>query len=627
MTVPAQHHQRVYRPDIDGMRAIAVLSVLFFHVGFPGLTGGYIGVDVFLVISGYLISGILLGEHARTGRISFREFYYRRLKRIAPALIATVAVTTGVVVWLYSPILLAAFGQSVWMSLASISNIGFYLTSGYFATDSDVKPLLHTWSLSVEEQFYLIWPLILAFLLRKKRFLFPGMAVITVVSLVYSQYQLGTDSDAAFFLMPFRIFEFGIGALLHAIPNAKTQQLRRLHDPAVFVGLVAIGFAVVMYTEETPFPGVMALLPCLGAALLIWAKDATLSQWVLGNRIVVWIGSLSYALYLVHWPIIVLYERFRMTTQLDISPLRPQEQWGIVVASFIAAYLLHVLVESPLRRPSARPRRFVVGTMLSMVLLGGVGAGFELSEGWGTRPWVPDTRSYTAAKAHWLGDRLVGIQKDCNITSKRGCSSKSGRRNALVIGNSHVIDGWNVLRTIYPEDYFFVLDTNGCASKQSHSNTKRCTDPDNLRFNPTFLKQFDYIVFSRLIDARYLDDNLAYIAFLSEQNVEKVVVLGNYYRSALSFDDALQTFGTDESRLRAFLTVDTAVNQALEQTARSAGYLYVDKFAVLCLNDACPIFAPDGTPFTFDKHHLTRAFATLLAERAAPIITRYLGTR
>ena len=133
-------------------------------------------------------------------------------------------------------------------------------------------------------------------------------------------------------------------------------------------------------------------------------------------------------------------------------------------------------------------------------------------------------------------------------------------------------------------------------------------------------------IFSRLIDARYLDDNLAYIAFLAEQNVEKVVVLGSY-RSALSFDDALQTFGTDESRLRAFLTVDTAVNQALAQTADSAGYLYVDKFAALCVDDVCPVFAPDGTPFTFDKHHLTRAFATFLAERAAPTITGYLGER
>lgn len=590
MTEPERHHQRVYRPDIDGMRAIAVLSVLFFHVGFPGLTGGYIGVDVFLVISGYLITGILLGEHARTGRISFRDFYYRRLKRIAPALIATVAVTSGFVVWLYSPTLLAAYGQSAWMSLASISNIGFYLTSGYFATDSDVKPLLHTWSLSVEEQFYLIWPLILAFLLRNTRYVFPGIAVITVVSLGYSQYQLGTDSDAAFYLMPFRIFEFGIGALLHAVPIAKTQQLRRWHDPAVVLGLACIGYAVLAFSNDTPFPGGMALVPCLGTALLIWAKDASVSRWLLSKRLVVWIGSISYALYLVHWPIIVLYERFRIVIHLDASPLRPIEQWGIVAASFITAYVLHVLVESPLRRTSARPRHFVVGTALSMVLVGGIGVGFEVSEGWVTRPWIPDTQSFAAAQANWLGDRLEGIRKNCNVTSATGCSLQEGRRNALVIGNSHVIDGWNVMRTIYPADYFFLLDTNGCATVLTNPNTKRCNDPANLRFDPTFLKQFDYIVFSRLNDARYLAGNLAYIAFLSEQNVEKVVILSNYYRSTLSFDDALQTFGADESRLRAFLSVEESVNPALEKAARAAGYLYIDKFAVLCPNVACPIF-------------------------------------
>ena len=618
------HSQSAYRPDIDGMRAIAVLSVLFYHMGISPLSGGYVGVDIFLVISGYLISGILFAEHARTGKISFLDFYYRRLKRIVPALIATIAITSLFVSWLYSPTLLAAYGQSALMAIASVSNIGFYLTSGYFDTDSAVKPMLHTWSLSVEEQFYVIWPLLIAFFSRSPRIVFPAIALIAGASLVASQWQVVNDSDAAYFLMPFRVFEFAIGALLHAIPVPQNKNHQRLHEAAILIGLAGIVYSVLTYTTETPFPGLAALLPCLSTGLLIWGKDAQIGRYVLGNRWMAWIGKLSYSLYLVHWPIIVLYDRYRMIYQYKTGELTTNEQLGVLVAVCVTAYLLHVLIEVPQRRPSADKRKFVVRILLWMGVIAVLGVGMTFDKGLVSRPWIQDLSVTHPTYLRWRADRLANISQDCNVRPTRACVIQEGRRNVLVIGNSHVIDGWNILRTIYPADYFFVLDTNGCATTVGKPNTARCSDSANLRFNAGFLRQFDYIVYSRLVNAQYVDENLEYLSFLHAQKVTKVVVLGNYYRSVLSFDDALQMFGNDEKRLRNFLTTDKSVNQALGAASKSHGFLFVDKFAALCDNDVCPIFSPDNVPFTYDKHHLTYAFAVYIAERTFPEIRAYL---
>ena len=206
------------------------------------------------------------------------------------------------------------------MALASISNIGFYLTSGYFDTDASVKPLLQSWSLSVEEQFYLVWLLLLAVLLRRQRYVFSGIAAIALCSLIASQWMVIKDSDAAFYLMPFRIFEFAMGALLHAIPEGHTNRLKRYHNSAVLLGLACVAYSVLRYSNDTSFPGVAALLPCFGAGLMIWGKDSPISAWILGNRVIVWIGTISYALYLTHWPIILLYERFRTIYTYQTNP-------------------------------------------------------------------------------------------------------------------------------------------------------------------------------------------------------------------------------------------------------------------------------------------------------------------
>ena len=296
-----------YRPDIDGLRAVAVLSVILYHAGFSTFRGGYTGVDVFFVISGFLITRLLTREIESTGRIDFYSFYLRRVRRLLPAFFFTLICSSFFAFWVLSPLQLENYGASLIHSVISSSNIYFYLDSGYFDTSADLKPLLHTWSLGVEEQFYVIWPFILfvgsKVILKKKKSLLPLLVILAgLVSLFFAEFLIPRYPDAVFYLMPFRIFEFAIGAIL--VWFGPIKQLKPIIlDGLLLLGLVLIGCSIFGYSGTTIFPGVSALLPCIGAALCIYSGHALHVGKVLRNRVAVSVGLISYSLYLAHWPV------------------------------------------------------------------------------------------------------------------------------------------------------------------------------------------------------------------------------------------------------------------------------------------------------------------------------------
>ena len=292
---------KAFRPDIAGLRAIAVLSVVLCHFKIHALAGGFVGVDVFFVISGYLITKNIMSD-LNEGRFSIATFYLSRARRIIPALFVTVAISFLIgMLWL-APGQFRALAKESTHALLSISNIQYWRESNeYFATAAEQLPLLHCWSLSLEEQFYLIWPAMLLLAVRVNRLL--GVIVLAAVaSFVMSLIVLRSDPQAAFFMMPFRIYEFSIGALVifaerrFVVTNFVTSVLR-------VVGLLAIGLSVVWYDETIVFPGFAALLPALGTAVVIWAGHATKAPWLLANRFSQGIGAISYSLYLCHWPV------------------------------------------------------------------------------------------------------------------------------------------------------------------------------------------------------------------------------------------------------------------------------------------------------------------------------------
>ena len=303
---------QAYRPDIDGLRAIAVLAVLLYHVGGFGLTGGFGGVDVFFVISGYLITTIIQRE-IESGTFSLLNFYERRIRRIFPALVAVTVVATLVSAMLLLPEDFKEYGKSLLNLMAISSNYYFMRKTGYFDAAASEKPLLHTWSLAVEEQFYIVFPLLLLVLSRfGRRAVIAGLTALAFASFLASAATLENAPARAFFATPGRVWELLIGVLTAVMgPALITSRLHR--EALAALGLALIGYGYFFYTDATPFPGPAALAFCLGAAFIIYAGTSggeTLTARMLSSPLVASIGLISYSVYLWHWPLIV-FVRYR----------------------------------------------------------------------------------------------------------------------------------------------------------------------------------------------------------------------------------------------------------------------------------------------------------------------------
>ena len=349
-----------YRPDIDGLRAIAVSSVVLFHAGFTAMSGGFVGVDVFFVISGYLITANLHGD-LLGGRFSIAAFYERRARRILPALFAMIAgACLGAALFL--PDDLKLFAGSAVATVLSLSNLFFFRHTGYFDIGATTSPLLHTWSLAVEEQFYLVFPPVLwlaARLARGRRGrLIATLAALWALSFGFSLWQVAHDQRAAFYLPFARAWELLTGSLL-AAGAAPASHRRWMREAGGAAGLALIGGTIFLLPSTASFPGLNALAPCLGAALVIWAGQGQVgpSTWVaraLQLRPVVFVGLISYSLYLWHWPLLVFARYY------SLADLGPVARIAVVGLSLLAATASWGFVERPFRRRRLLARRPVL---------------------------------------------------------------------------------------------------------------------------------------------------------------------------------------------------------------------------------------------------------------------------
>jgi peptidoglycan/LPS O-acetylase OafA/YrhL len=341
-----------YRPEIDGVRAIAVLGVLLFHAGFPALSGGYAGVDVFFVISGYLITrNILAGIDA--GRFSYVGFFVNRVRRLFPALLTTIGVSFVVGALLFTPPHMKKLAEAAIVSVLAVSNIYFWSEADYWDIESAFKPLLHVWSLSVEEQFYFVWPPLLLLVSRAKNKRVARIALLTTLgltSLLFAGYLSLHHPRATFYWMPWRAFEFMIGAAVIWLETIARPQGRLWPEIMAVGGLGMILVPFLVYADHTPFPFPGALLPCIGTALLIWAGGSCLTSKLWTNRPMIWTGRISYSLYLVHWPLIIYYNYWRF------APSTQFEQIGLVIGSFALALPLNAFVEKRFRRSRTSDR-------------------------------------------------------------------------------------------------------------------------------------------------------------------------------------------------------------------------------------------------------------------------------
>ena len=355
-----------YRADIDGLRGVAVLSIVFFHLNIIGFSGGFIGVDIFFVISGYLISSIIFKD-INNNNFSITHFFERRIRRIFPALFTVILLTLIVCLFLFDSKTLEFFGKSVTASTLFVSNILYWRETDYF-TPLGTKPLLHTWSLAVEEQFYIFFPLLIISINRffKKRY-FAVLLGICIISFLISIESVYFHKVATFYLLPTRAWELLFGAILslEVIPEVKSNVCRNVIS---IVGLGLILFCLVYYSESTLFPGLSAILPVLGTGFIIYsglARETTIVKKCLSFNPLVFIGLISYSIYLWHWPILVL---LKYTIFREFSIL---EKIGIMLTCFVISVLSHKFIELPFRRskPLLPNKKILFGSSLGTMLI------------------------------------------------------------------------------------------------------------------------------------------------------------------------------------------------------------------------------------------------------------------
>lgn len=469
----------LYIPGVDGLRSIAVLSVVLYHVGFDQwFSGGYVGVDVFFVISGFLITRLIVKEIETTQQFSFSNFYYRRCKRLYPALVCTVLFSFIFAFLLFTPQHLQRFGGEVVYTLASISNFYFWSESGYFDASSDFKPLLHTWSLSIEEQFYIIWPAALVLLKRKLSdsklvlFIILGIAISLVANHIMHDGKSSTltwlsplvagwfsDGHATiYYLAPFRVFEFGIGALLVWATRISSKN-NTFQEVCMASGLIMVGYAIYTFDETTIFPSYNALIPCIGSALIIYGTNAQYLSIIISNRLAVGLGLISYSIYLVHWPIIVFY-KYYITTPLILT-----EKIVLFVAALLLGFLMYNFVEQPFRKHSFSRSNISKSGLGLMASLSAIVIMIPAASVWGGSGWPWRVAKLPKQIAQQLGDsKKFHVENYGGVgfpsTGWVNKASSVEKVDMVLLGDSHIRHYNFGLKSTFPEKNIYSYSTS-----------------------------------------------------------------------------------------------------------------------------------------------------------------------
>jgi peptidoglycan/LPS O-acetylase OafA/YrhL len=427
-----------YRADIDGLRAVAVVPVVLFHAGVTVFGGGYVGVDVFFVISGYLITSIIASE-IDTNSFSIATFYQRRIRRIFPALVVVIAFCIFAGFVLLAPTDFVNLGKSILATAFFVSNIYFWRESGYFETPASERPLLHTWSLSIEEQFYVFFPLLLVLLSKYSRtFRVPILVAICLGSFALCAVLINYKPSATFYLGPMRAWELLFGCLiaLGAVPISRS---RLINLACALIGLALILFPIFFYTALTKFPGFAALPPVLGTGLLIWSGlgQQTSAHQVLSTAPFVAVGKASYSLYLWHFPILAFLK------YVTLGELGPFAIAAACMLSLALAFVSLEIVERPFRFPSHKTnvRWAVAVATAGMVLVASTAGLVELKSGFPARLDAVSAKYLDAEldqdRQHMeclsLEERIVKPQDACKL------GAKNVPAHVLLWGDSHSV--------------------------------------------------------------------------------------------------------------------------------------------------------------------------------------------
>jgi peptidoglycan/LPS O-acetylase OafA/YrhL len=589
------------------------------------MTGGYVGVDVFFVISGYLISANILSDMV-AGKFTIVGFYERRVRRIFPALLVMLLVVTLLAYRYLIPSEMESYSRSLLAALLSVSNFFFWHKGGYF-DQPGLEPLLHTWSLGVEEQFYILFPLLLVVIRRWfPRRMKPAIVGISAVSFIAACLTVRSHAIAAFFFAPLRAWELLMGTIVSQkyIPSLRGSLARNL---ASGVGLLLILVPGWRYDDLTVFPGLTALPPCLGAAMIIAAGETgtSLVGQLLSWRPIAFIGLISYSLYLWHWPIIVFQDAGEMVMHGAI--LTRPIKIAISLLSIAVATLSWRFVEQPFRSGRFRPGRRAVFAIsgFASLLLAVAAAGMLWTHGMRWRfpadaLRVADSASVNAVADFGAGTCFLGPENTFQDFSKEVCMAPpDGRPSILFVGDSHAGMLRSGLAAVFPDRELMQATASDCAPlvESTREESENCKNLLNYVFN-------DYLLHHRvgvlLLEARWrrtdLDGVGATIEYAHAHNIP-VVLMG----PSIEYDKpearlvilALRDGRLDEVQEHRLIGPQN-LDSEMAMLARTNWHVpYISIYQALCKPD-CPVFAVDSVPLLFDRNHLQAEGSILLAK-------------
>lgn len=613
-----------HRLDIDGMRALAIVPVLLFHLGSEVLKGGYIGVDIFFVISGFLITGILASE-IEASRFSLLDFYDRRIRRIFPALLAMLLLSTGLAMLLLLPPDLLDFSKSGLGAVLFSSNFYFMSATDYFNVAADSNPLLHTWSLAVEEQYYIVFPLLLwALAGAGRRWTLAIVAALALASFVLSVILVRSHQVAAFYMAPTRAWELLVGALLAlgAVPRIRWHWLR---EALAGLGLALIVAGCLFFYRNMPFPGERALVPCLGAALLIHAGTSgpTLVGRILSLRPLTFIGLISYSLYLWHWPIIIFFQAW--------SGQAVGLAQGIVLLalSFAAAVLSWRYIEQPFQRRAVAASPVILRLSATAGVAGLVAIWLGLFASGGLAGSFPSEVRRLASYIHYE-DEAISRRGQCFLDSHADpladfdaatCLARvPGKPALLLIGDSHAAHLWRGLADEMPDMSTLQITASGCKPVFGGRGHATCLALMERGLEEETAKGgIDAVMLSARWEAQDIPLLLATIDHLGAR-VPHIYVSGPIveYRDALPRILAHAALSGDTGLPARQLSLEPGEIDA-QLRAALAGYrnvVYLSPFRTLCPQPAraCRTTVGDDIPVQWDYGHLTAEGADFLVK-------------
>ena len=602
-----------YIKEIDSLRAIAVLAVLLFHFKVPYFNGGFIGVDIFFVISGYLITSIIM-KQCKDGTFTFKKFYSKRIRRLMPAFFTTALLTYMFAQFIFPESLLRDLSKTLVASVTSTSNIFFYFNTDYFSTENELRPLLHTWSLSVEEQFYLVWPLSLFLGLK---FFNQKVFRIIFVAICFLSYFVGmayiTENPTAnFFLLHTRIFEFGIGCAvpLLGITNIKNRIISKI---VMILSMAAIFYGILSVDDNTPYPSLVFLTTSLGVIGVILSKDSGLFRFIFQNRFLQYTGHISYSLYLVHWPIFVFSSYYL------IGEIKPAAQLFMLILSYILGALSYRFIENPLRleQNSKVFKQYTLAVLAVCLIF----PAYSLIKPENNNKYESDVSLMLESLKKENSLRVKYVRKGKCYISKNETLDPScvvgSPEKSLVIGDSYAAAFYaGIIHSGVDQRKWDLAASSSCrpTTKHTQSNSSSCMDRNKKTFgNIENLKKYkNIILIGALKKSKAKKQIIEDVQYLVSKGVN-VTVIGSPYSLKRSMVEILEQYGSyysgDQIALKIIpqfiVTDEITMTDEFFKSSLPQGVKYISLLDFLC-RPKCEVLNPNSNmPFIRDKGHLS----------------------